>query len=86
MAQMSLPKKQKQTHRHRGQSCGCQGEGGGSEMDWEFGISRCKVLYLECISNEVLLYSTGNYIQSHGIDHDGRSYKKKNVGVPVMVR
>ena len=24
------------------------------------------------ISNEVLLYSTGNYIQALGIDHDGR--------------
>ena len=48
-----------------------KGEGGGSGMDWEFGVSRCK-LYLERISNEVLLYSTGNYIQSLRIDHDGR--------------
>ena len=35
------------------------GEGG---MDWESGVSRCKLLYLEWISNELLLYSTGNYI------------------------
>ena len=41
-------------------------------MDWEFGVSRYKLLYLEGISNEVLLYSTGNYSQSLGIDHDGR--------------
>ena len=27
---------------------------------------------------EVLLCSTGNYIQSLGIDHDGRQYKKGN--------
>ena len=43
----------------------------GSGMDWEFGVSRCKLFHLEWISNEVLLHSTGNYIQSLGIDHDG---------------
>jgi len=32
------------------------GEGG---KDWEFGISRCKLLYIEWIKNRVLLYSTG---------------------------
>ena len=37
-------------------------EGRGSGMDWEFEISKCKLLYLEWISNEILLYSTGNYI------------------------
>jgi len=44
----------------------------GSEMDWEFGVSRYKLLHLEQISNEALLYSTGNYIQSVVIEHDGR--------------
>ena len=34
---------------------------GGSGMDWEFGVSRCKLLHLEGISNEILLYNTGNY-------------------------
>ena len=64
---MNLSTEQKQTHRHGEQTCGCQG-GGGSGMDWEFGVSRCQLLHLEWISNEVLLYSTGNYIQSPGID------------------
>ena len=32
-------------------------------------------LHLEWISNEVLLYSTGIYIQSLGIDHDGNIVK-----------
>ena len=32
-------------------------------MDWEVGISRCKLLYMGWISSEVLLYSTGNYVQ-----------------------
>lgn len=31
-------------------------------MDWEFGVNRCTLLPLEWISNESLLYSTGNYI------------------------
>ena len=56
-----------------------KGKGGENGRDEEFGISRCKLLHLECISNEVLLYSTGNYIQALGIDHDGRYYKKGKV-------
>ena len=50
-------------------------------MKWEFGVSRYKLLYLEWICNEVLLYSKGFYMQSLGIDLDGRLYKKGNVYV-----
>ena len=71
---MNLSTEQKQTHRHGEQTCGCQG--GGSGMDWSFGVSRCKLLHLEWIRNEVLLYSTGNYIQSLVIEHDRRQYEK----------
>ena len=46
--------------------------GGGSGMDSGFGVGRCKLLHLEWMSNEVLLYSTGNYNQSTGTDRDGR--------------
>ena len=53
-------------------------EGRGSGMDWEFGVSRCIELHLEWISNLFLLYSTRNYIQSLGIDRDGRQYKKRD--------
>jgi len=56
-----------------------KGEGGGSGMDREFGIGRWKLLYLEWISNEVLLYSTGDYIQSLVVEYDRRKYEKKNV-------
>ena len=38
-------------------------------MDGELEVARCKLLRLGWISNEVLLYSTGNYVQSLGIDH-----------------
>ena len=56
-----------------------KGEGGGSGMDREFGIGRWKLLYLEWISNEILLYSTGDYIQSLVVEYDRRKYEKKNV-------
>ena len=62
MAQMNLSTEKKQSHGHGEETCGCQGGGGGSGMDWEFGVSRCKLLHLEWISNEILLYSTGNCI------------------------
>ena len=47
---------------------------GGNGMDEEFGVSRCTLLHLAWISNEVLLYSTGNSIQPPGRDYDGKEY------------
>ena len=45
---------------------------------WSFsfriGVGRCKLLHWAWINNKVLLYSTGNYIQSPGIKHNGREY------------
>ena len=83
MARMDLSTEQKQTHGHREQTCGCQGGWGGSGIDWEFRVSRCKLLNLDCISNEILLYCTGNYIQSLVMEHDGRYYEKKNVYICI---
>ena len=62
MAQMNFSTEKKQTLGHGEQTCGCQEGGGGSGMDWEFGVSRYKLLYLEWINFKVLLHSTGNYI------------------------
>ena len=73
---MNLPTKQKQTHRQREQTCGCQG-GGGGEVNWEVGVSRCKLLYIEWINNKVLPYSTRNYIQYSEINHNGKEHKKE---------
>ena len=39
------------------------GEGGGGVLDWEFGVSRYKLLYIEWINSKVLLCSIGNHIQ-----------------------
>ena len=33
-------------------------------IDWETGVSRCKLLHLGRINNKILLYSTGNSTQS----------------------
>ena len=68
MAQMNILTKQKQTHR----LVVAKGQVGGSGMDWKFGVCRCKLSHLEWIINGVLLYCTGNYIQSFGIECDGR--------------
>ena len=49
-----------------------KGDGVESGMDWKFEVSRCKLLCIEWISHEDLLYSTGNYVQSLVIERDGR--------------
>ena len=45
-------------------------------MDWELGVSRYKLSHLERINNKVLLYSTGNHIQSPGT---GQTMTEKNI-------
>ena len=52
-------------------------------QDWEFGIGRCKLLYIEWINNKVLLYSTVNYIQYLVIYHDGKEDEKKYVYIYI---
>ena len=47
------------------------------ELEWgkeglKFGISRCTLVYVKWIKNEVLRYSTGNYIQYLVINHNGK--------------
>ena len=69
--------KQKQTHRHRNQTCDCQG---GRGVEWAFGISRNELMYIEWISNKVLLYSTGNYIQYPITNHNEEEPEKECVG------
>ena len=55
----------------------CQGEGGGSGMDWELGVDRCRLLPLEWMSNEMLLWSAGNSVWSLVVEHD--NVRKQNV-------
>ena len=42
---------------------GCQGREDWGGMEWEVGVIRYKLLYIEWINNKVLLYTTENYIQ-----------------------
>ena len=72
---MNLSTEQKQTHRHREQTCGCQGEGSRGGKDWEWWISRCKLLYIGWINNKVLLYATGNHTQYPVINHHGKEHE-----------
>ena len=76
MIQINIPKKQ--NWRHREQTGCCQEEDMG--MEWEAGHSRCKLSDMERIDNEVLLYSTGNYIQYPEINHNGKeAFKKESI-------
>ena len=68
---MNISTEKKQTHGLDEQICGCQVGGGGSGMDLEFGVSRCKLLHLVWISDKILQYGTGNYIQSLVMECDG---------------
>ena len=60
MAQMKLSTEEKLTQGQGEQTCGCQVREGGSGMDWELGVCRCKLSYLEWISNEIPPCSTEN--------------------------
>ena len=60
MAQMNLSTEQKQISDRESRLVVAKGERVGSGIDWEFRISGCKLLHLEWISNEVLLYHTEN--------------------------
>ena len=84
MTQMNLSTKQKQTQRHREQTWLPRGKRDAGGMAWEFGISRCKLVYIEWINNKVLLYSTGNYIQYPVINHNEKNMKK-NVYIYIYI-
>ena len=75
----SKPVHETETLPDREQPVVAKGMQHGSETDWEFGISRYKLLHIGQISNKILLYSTGNYIQCPVINHNGKEYEKKYV-------
>ena len=61
MAQMILFTKQKQIVA-KSRLVVARWEERGSGMDGKFGVGGYKLLYLEWMGNEVLLYSTGNCV------------------------
>ena len=69
--------KQKQITDMQSRLVFARGEGGG--WTGSLGLVDMKNYHLEWISIGVLLYSTGKYVQSLGLEHDGRYYEKKNI-------
>ena len=46
-------------------------------MEWEFrGWLKWRLGHLEWINNKVLLFRMRNYIQSPGVSHNGKEYRK----------
>ena len=72
-------------HGHGEQTCGCPGGGGrGEGVGWmgRLGLVDANIPF-RIVSNGVLLYSPGNYVQSLGVEHDGRECERKNVCVYI---
>ena len=74
---MNIFTKQKRTRRLREQTYGYWGEGWREGIVKEFGIGMYTLLYLKRITNKVLLYSTGSYIQYPVINHNGKDCTKE---------
>ena len=58
-----------------------KGKGGGGGKEWEFGISRCKLVYTGWMNSKILVSSTGSYIQYPVINHNGKEYEKEYIYV-----
>ena len=56
-------------------------ERGWGGKDWETGISRGKLQFIEWINNKVLLYSTKNHIQYPVTNHNGKECEKEYIYV-----
>ena len=54
-----------------------KGLGGRGGKDWEFGVSRGKLLNIGWINNKVLVYSTGKSVQYPVTNHNGKEYEKR---------
>ena len=61
-----------------------KGEAVGGGIEWEVGISRCKLFYTEWI-NKVLLYSMRNYIQYPMMNHNAKEYFLKRMCVYIYI-
>ena len=48
--------------------------GSGRGLEWEVGVSRCKLFNTERLNNMILLHSTKNYSQCPMINHNGKEY------------
>ena len=59
-----------------------KGEGVGGGMDWDFGVSRCKLVYIEWINSKVLAQGTRfNILQFN----NGKEYLKECVCMCIYI-
>ena len=63
-----------------------KGEKDRERTDWEFGVSKCKLLYVGWINNKVLLYNSGNYIKYFEKNHNGKEHEKVSVQFSCSVK
>ena len=54
-------------------------------MEWEAGVSRCKLLYIEWINNRIQPYDTGDHIQYAVIKHNGKQYLFKRIYIYIYI-
>ena len=64
MTQMNISMKQNRLTDIENRYVAAKGEESGRGVDWEFGVSRCKLVNIEWTNNKVLLHSTGSYIHN----------------------
>ena len=48
-------------------------------VGWVFGISSCKLFYIEWVNNKVLPYSTRNYIQYPVINYNDKEFLSEGI-------
>ena len=62
-----------------------RGRGLGNGWSGRLGLTDVN-LYMKGIINKILLYNTEYYIQCPMINHNGKEYLKKYIGVPAVVQ
>ena len=60
-----------------------RGREGRRGRDWEFGVSRDKLLHIGWIDNKFLLHSTGSYVQNPVTNHNGKEYEKEHIFICI---
>ena len=48
-------------------------------MDWEVGVSRCKLFHRGWLNTTVLLWSPGIFIRHPVINHNGKEHEKARI-------
>ena len=85
MTQTNVPMKQKETCGHKEKTGRAQGQGLGGGLEWEAGVSRCKLSYVEAINSKVPLCATDSHIQHPVINIMEKNIKRIYIHMCVCV-